>query len=261
MKTVKRKCPVCNKAYLADPGRLKHGRQTTCSRTCSYELRANLKSTSVTMKCSVCETEFQFPPHKLGRRDGAYYCSRECHYTGRRTGLTKRIVTKPYVYTKEGKAALRSSANKAKGQRVFHPDVVCTCCGVKFPNKKWGKLNESGRHFCSNECLGEFQRGENNPAWRGGYPGYYGPDWEPVRSAARERDKVCQRCEKKPKGRHLDVHHLRPVSSFKQPNDANTLDNVVSLCHKCHMHVEWNGVDFKLKFKPRYKIKYVRSRS
>ncbi len=35
-----RTCPVCSIEYYADPQRLKHGRQTTCSRFCSYKLRA-----------------------------------------------------------------------------------------------------------------------------------------------------------------------------------------------------------------------------
>ncbi len=37
---VQRCCPICGTSYLAAPYRLKHGRQTTCSRACSYQLRA-----------------------------------------------------------------------------------------------------------------------------------------------------------------------------------------------------------------------------
>src|SRR5699024_11048223 len=33
---VNRECPVCAVSYEADPVRLRHGRQTTCSRACSY---------------------------------------------------------------------------------------------------------------------------------------------------------------------------------------------------------------------------------
>lgn len=31
---VEQKCPVCGVTYFADQARLRHGRQTTCSRTC-----------------------------------------------------------------------------------------------------------------------------------------------------------------------------------------------------------------------------------
>jgi hypothetical protein len=47
-------------------------------------------------------------------------------------------------------------------------------------------------------------------------------------------------------GRALDVHHIKPVSSFVNANDANYIENLVSLCHDCHMLIEWNGLDFEL---------------
>ncbi|OGB20608.1 MAG: hypothetical protein A3I66_22850 [Burkholderiales bacterium RIFCSPLOWO2_02_FULL_57_36] len=37
-------CPVCGNNYFADPVRLKHGRQSTCSRACSYKLRVSLRT-------------------------------------------------------------------------------------------------------------------------------------------------------------------------------------------------------------------------
>lgn len=40
---ISRTCPVCGTSYLADLQRLKHGRQSTCSRDCSYKLRASLR--------------------------------------------------------------------------------------------------------------------------------------------------------------------------------------------------------------------------
>lgn len=39
-----RSCPVCGIRYFADPVRLKHGRELTCSRTCLYTLRASLRT-------------------------------------------------------------------------------------------------------------------------------------------------------------------------------------------------------------------------
>ncbi len=38
------RCPVCGATYLAEPARLRHGRQSTCSRACSYKLRAGLRA-------------------------------------------------------------------------------------------------------------------------------------------------------------------------------------------------------------------------
>ena len=45
-------------------------------------------------------------------------------------------------------------------------------------------------------------------------------------------------------GTKPDVHHIQPVGTFEDPEKANFLANVVSLCHPCHMYVEWHGLDF-----------------
>jgi hypothetical protein len=53
---------------------------------------------------------------------------------------------------------------------------------------------------------------------------------------------------RRPKGKRVfhppDVHHIKPIGSFSRPELGNTPDNLVSLCHPCHMLVEWNGMDF-----------------
>ncbi len=103
--------------------------------------------------------------------------------------------------------------------------------------------------FCSPDCANRALRGVGNPSWRGGHPDYYGADWRPLQRLARKLDNyLCQRCEVRQTelGRALDVHHIKPVSSFENVNDANLIENVVSLCHDCHMRVEWNGIDFDL---------------
>lgn len=244
MKTVPRVCPVCSKDYMADPARLALGKQTTCSRKCSYALRASVMGESAIVSCPVCETKFNVAPSKAAlAKHGVNFCSRKCHYKGRTLGFTKRVVTRPYVYTAEGKAAMIASSSTPKGQRAFHP-LICTMCKVEFDDPTDGRVRLSGWTFCSLKCCNTYRKGPNNPAWRGGHSKYYGPDWRPVRRAARERDKVCRRCGTPPGTRQLDVHHIIPVGSFPNRNDANTMDNVVAVCHPCHMFVEWNGMDF-----------------
>lgn len=49
-KTIHRICPVCNTKYTAEAIRLKFGRQTTCSRRCSYDLRNRNKLVDLTGK-------------------------------------------------------------------------------------------------------------------------------------------------------------------------------------------------------------------
>lgn len=102
---VDRQCPVCGVSYEADATRLKHGRETTCSRACSYSLRgAKSKTVAVTMDCPVCGVEFDRRPNA---RHGHHYCSRACHYKGRTLGLTARVVERPYQYTAGGMTRLR----------------------------------------------------------------------------------------------------------------------------------------------------------
>lgn len=239
-------CPICGTEYKADLGRLKYGRQTTCSRVCSYELRTRERENKARYECASCGKEVWRTPAQAAKAKHGIFCSRKCHFAGRSTGATKRIVTKPYEYTSAGKAAMIAAASAPKGKRVFHI-VNCVNCGKEFDDPRDGRKRKNGLIFCSLDCCNAYRKGENNPAWRGGYPGYYGPDWRALRRAARIRDDyTCRRCRKDMHKPHRapDVHHIKPVSSFEVPNDANTIDNVVCLCHNCHMTVEWRGIDF-----------------
>ena len=74
---VERKCQVCGLRYSADEVRLKHGRQPTCSRECSYKLRAISLSKSKAYKCAVCGEEVLRSPAQVKSR--FVFCSRECH--------------------------------------------------------------------------------------------------------------------------------------------------------------------------------------
>jgi 5-methylcytosine-specific restriction endonuclease McrA len=138
--------------------------------------------------------------------------------------------------------------------------VTCAHCG---------KTLERGRahvaaytlQFCDNTCQWGWRQatgamhGENHPRYKGGYSGYYGPNWVIQRRAARKRDGYrCCACGKttKQNGRALDVHHIRPFSSFGYvPGEnvayleANDLQNLVSLCRKCHQRVEYGRIGFQ----------------
>ena len=239
MKTIQKTCPICGKEYLADAVRLSHGRETTCSRACSYMLRSQKITKKTSITCGVCGKIFELAPSQIDKKVHANFCSKDCHYKGRSLGITKRVVTKPYQYTEASKKALIESAKKPKGKRSFHM-LTCTHCGIEFNDPNYGRKRKSNIAFCSLNCCNAYRCGENNPAWRGGYDKYYGKDWKPLRKETRIRDNyTCQRCGlvcRKP-NRLPDVHHIIPVSSFDIKNDANKLNNLVCLCHSCHMFV------------------------
>jgi hypothetical protein len=121
---IQRECPACGIIYQADPVRLRHGRQTTCSRVCSYRLRSQQKERQVGVLCATCKVEFTRSPAQVKAKHGASYCSRRCHYLGRTAGHTKRVVIKPYVRVApvNRKAARRGAATRKRRGNHRHSD-------------------------------------------------------------------------------------------------------------------------------------------
>ncbi len=74
--------------------------------------------------------------------------------------------------------------------------------------------------------------------WRND-PNDYGPNWSSQRELARARDGYCcQVCGTPEQGRSHDVHHKVPLRAFTSFEQANQLENLVTLCHACHQRVE-----------------------
>jgi hypothetical protein len=86
--------------------------------------------------------------------------------------------------------------------------------------------------------------GEGNPCWRGGlsrlpYPSEWG---KRIKKIIRNRDnKTCQLCKSQTKN-ELDVHHI----DYNKSNlDYN---NLISLCHLCHIKTNFNREKWKKYF-------------
>jgi len=94
----------------------------------------------------------------------------------------------------------------------------------------------------------EMPSGKDHPAWSGGHDNYYGPNWKQNRKKALERDEYqCQACNMTQKehatkyGQGLHVHHIIPQSNFDDYEKQNALNNLITLCRKCHSKYEgWN---------------------
>lgn len=111
---VARTCPVCACTYQADAVRLRFGRQTTCSRSCSYKLRGAGLSASVALRCGVCGKEFKRTASTRKKaKHGASFCSRSCHYLARSLGILPRICAAPYFVTPEGREAQQKARKRA----------------------------------------------------------------------------------------------------------------------------------------------------
>jgi DEAD/DEAH box helicase domain-containing protein len=70
-------------------------------------------------------------------------------------------------------------------------------------------------------------------------PNNYGPEWKQLRNEVRKRDNYqCQVCGLPESDRSHDVHHKTPFRSFQSHLAANRLENLVTLCPRCHRRVE-----------------------
>jgi len=139
-RNVERVCPICGTEYIASSEYLKCGKQTTCSRKCSYRLRGNEKKAGIEIVCNFCRKKFTRVPSQFKAKHGAEFCSRRCHFAGRSAGLSKRVVSEPYKYTHGGLTKLRKAAAHlyASGKGVSFPETelavvaALTEAGVSF---------------------------------------------------------------------------------------------------------------------------------
>lgn len=130
-------------------------------------------------------------------------------------------------------------------RNVGRVEFTCEQCHQAFEvlESAVERLEQRGR-FCSHGCrskwMSENWRGENHHQWKDGRTEYAGNWWE-VRSLTLDRDeRTCQSCgtttEELERGLH--VHHIEPVRTFDDPNEAHYLENLVTLCPTCHPKVE-----------------------
>lgn len=214
----------------------------------SWKSDPNKKGTAT---CRVCGKEFTYwkcQPHVI--------CSQACRNaerSARRVNTTCLVCGKEFSYymarpRKYCSNQCKGKANIANIKHFTPTSYTTTCeeCGKEYRVEK--PSSEKGR-FCSLQCAGKWHSrhygGVIHHNWRGGYEPYYGPSWERARRDARERDNyTCQDCGKTEAdlGKELDVHHIRRFGDFgrRRHEEANHLDNLVSLCPVCHTAREWH---------------------
>lgn len=224
-KYITRQCPVCGNSYIADSTRLKHGRQTTCSRRCSYILRAQQKKHTTPLTCRGCGKSFERQPATV--RGTHAFCSVECYHAYR----------------------AKQAGYKGKLQYRF-----CLICGAQF------KQRDRHHKYCSRQCFEaahvDNMKGNRNPSYLDGrsYEKTYnaGSDWDVLRREVYKRDSyTCQLCGtkciskteamKRPDhaARIIQCHHIKP---YKESRD-NSIGNLITVCLKCHrrLHTEMSN--------------------
>jgi len=161
--------------------------------------------------CSSCKEPVKVRPSRLGRKN--HFCGKPCYHKFR--WGDKRTKT-----------------------------VKCKVCSTEIL-RQINQLNaRKGGPFCSIACSGKWRTaafsGSNSPNWKGGETIHYGGrEWKVQRAKARKRDKYrCQDCgvTKKDQRKNLDVHHIVSYKKYKDITRAHRLENLITLCRKCHMN-------------------------
>jgi len=265
-------CENCGTEVEKIPSLIKRAEHHFCSKECHNEWKSeNVRGekhplfTKKKISCDYCGKEFLRKPSHINRRN---YCSPEC----KKKGLTERKKIKVVCTTcgrefKKYEDRVKNHDNHFCSRECFenrpikgknNPNwkggfatVECQYCNEEFEVKPSRKDKAK---FCSMECLGKWRaenvrgenhplhgkanekmQGERNPAWRGGYEPYYGENWHSQRRKALERDNhTCRVCGMEEDGREHDVHHITHRREFDTVEEANALNNLITLCKPCH---------------------------
>jgi len=226
-----RLCPICGRIFMPDRMRRKY-----CSEVCAIKSLVKLPSTAV---CEICGKTFV--PHQQSK---GRFCSYTCMHNQPSTAVEVicQHCGRPFIVNRArlGKAKYCSRACKSE---AGHAWLTCIQCGetVKVRRYKVTYSRYTGK-FCSYKCAATWLKGENHSNWQGGYEKWRGSNWLAQHDAARERDnRTCQNCgiTESELGRPLDVHHIKPWRNFNGNwQEANRLENLVSLCQRCHTSLE-----------------------
>lgn len=248
-------CPTCSDTFPTEVGMKRHHAQihgesiakktSTCA-VCgsSFEHYDNRPAVACSQECNgqhiseLWESTDRMvePPDMTGRE----LVSGECDVCGEEFEGIPSVVDQRRFCSHECKGEFFSGENHPmwEGGKVV---VECEWCGEEYredPNRV-GRTRWCSKD-CANEALSDMMLGEDHPRWREGVP-EYGENWDEQREKARSRDGYsCVRCgaDESEIDRELDVHHITPIREFDCTEEANRLENLITLCRPCHNNVE-----------------------
>lgn len=209
-------CEECGSEFDSRPNDV--GR--FCSTSCKNDWFCGKSNTNhpsydrKTVRCEWCGNREKVSP---SRAEDYQFCSRECQ--GEWQSATR---------TGEDASNWRGGVDQSESE--------CVACGEKFTYKS----KSSSGQYCSHDCYWEHHAGENHTAWKGGEVSYAGR-WKRQRISALVRDQArCVSCSMTDKehyekyNRSIDIHHITPYRTFNDPEQANQLSNLATLCRECH---------------------------
>jgi len=227
-------CPTCQRDDFAS----EHGVKLHHAKIHGESLSTDEK------ECEFCGDTFEYYPDNSHTPRFCCYGCRDSYMAEERSGSTDTFVCEvceeeaevPSWYTSKRRFCSISCWAEAGRSEEWKENMSEIMSGREVTWKN--KISES---LTNNPNVS--QPGPENGNWKGGYEPYYGPDWRSQRRKALERDdcecQVCGRGEAEI-GREPDVHHIRPFRKFGRVDheEANALDNLVTLCPEHHRQVE-----------------------
>ncbi|GAP14690.1 distinct helicase family with a unique C-terminal domain including a metal-binding cysteine cluster [Longilinea arvoryzae] len=158
--------------------------------------------------------------------------------------------TEPKNQTEVEKISIIESAPTLNGEKTWG-EIRVTTQVVGFRKIHWitretlgqetldlppNQLRTTGYWFTLQDEAIEYLR--QNQLWTNDVNDY-GPNWNALRQIVRQRDHfTCQMCGAVETDRAHHVHHKIPLRSFASLEQANALDNLITLCPSCHRKAE-----------------------
>jgi len=223
-----RECKICGDVFQVNIKSKRSRSKQTCSLSCSGKLGA--KTSLMDTNCKACNKNIKAPKGSVLSGKGVY-CSDEC----RKKRYTRECVycgTKFYGTKNVEKYCSNDCFHNDRRGRL--EDLTCFDCGEQFQRPHLTAVNKE-RVFCSQRCANRTLSREN--------PNRYGSRWGRIREKRVKLDNyTCQRCGLHKKEKYsLEVHHKEPYNTFDNEEEANHMDNLETLCTKCHW--EHHGIN------------------
>lgn len=269
--SLKKNCEICGKEFFEYPSKKKSFCSLNCYRIAQKQGRYKHIKFKNNFKCSYCGKDVHSSKSK--KRNGEYsdkiFCNRKCYDKFRKLNSDRvcKYCGKHFEALNDKKNAQfcnDSCRRKYYAQRTM---AFCVNCGQSFypwnfDKQKGTIILDKEVKCCSEKCKREYHKkiekirrekisfaftGDKHPNWLGGRYSYRGKNWAHQKFLARKRDgNVCQCCgitenqAKRKYGDGLEVHHKIPYIFFNgNYEEANKLDNLISLCRSCHQKEEW----------------------
>lgn len=240
-------CPACCETFDTESGM-----------KCHHTIIHGESLVSVILECSSCGKDFQRPQYDVVEAEN-YYCSQECR---KKEDGKYDCPWDGCDYTSNSELGIQQHHKRTHGESLTEVETACDWCGETFTEQR-SVLDQFDHNFCSETCKYEFnaermsktrtgkdnpmygREGQKHPNWSGGYERNYGTGWNEARRKTLERDDyTCQECgmtqdeHKEKYGYSLEAHHIIPFRTFDDSEEANKLENLVTVCTQCHIQVE-----------------------